>query len=149
MATALDLLENIQAINIAEEARKAVNETAHHMADLNREQLSAGYDAKGHKLTPHYSSRSYAAKKNAMNPEPGMWHPDLMLTGAFAESFKASATGDDIEFEASDPKANELLEKYGDDVLGLFETQQEYYNERIFYPVFSDAITEVTGLIFE
>lgn len=149
MATVLDLLDNLKDLDVAEEARKAVNETAHHMADLNREQLAAGYDARGHKLTPHYSSKSYAVKKNAMNPEPGMWHPDLMLTGAFTESFKVSASGDDIEFEASDPKADDLLERYGDDVLGLFDTQQEYYNERIFFPEFAGAIAEATGLKFE
>ena len=149
MATVLDMIDNLNGLDIHKEAIAAIEKTAGKMADLNREQLSAGYDSRGHKLSPHYSSRKYATMKNAMNPEPGMWHPDLILTGAFVDSFKVNVAGNDIEFEATDPKSDDLLERYGDDVLGLFDTEQEYYNERIFFPEFAGAIAEATGLKFE
>jgi len=149
MATVLDMIENINALDIHELAVNAIMSTEDAMVNLNREQLTEGLDSRGHKLKPTYGSKAYATKKAAQNPRPGKWNPDLILTGAFVESFKVSLSGDDLKFEASDIKAPDLLEKYGDDVMGLMDTQQEHYNNNIFYPEFAGNIEHETGLKFQ
>lgn len=149
MATVLDLIENISKLDVKRLATDAIERTIDVMPQLNREQLEYGLDSRETKIKPSYQSRSYATKKNQMNPAPGMWHPDLILTGAFTASIKVNLSGDKINFKATDLKAPDLLEKYGDDILGLGDTQQEYYNDSIFFPEFSNDITLVTGLEFK
>ncbi len=149
MATALDLQEHINKLDVVLEATKAIDRTADEMAVLNREQLENGHDRQGHKLKPSYRSKVYAEEKNRMNPGPGMWNPDLILTGAFVESFTAKLSGQSIDFEATESKADDLIEKYGKDVLGLEDTQQEYYNYEVFYPEFAGEIENKTGLKFK
>lgn len=143
------MIENLNALDVHELAVNAIMSTEGAMAQLNREQLYEGLDSKGHKLKPTYGSKAYATKKAAQNPKPGKWNPDLILTGDFVESFKVSLSGDDLKFEAGDTKASDLLSKYGDDVMGLMETQQDYYNHEIFYPEFAGNIEYETGLKFE
>lgn len=149
MATITDLMENLGKLDVKRLAADAIERTIDTMPALNREQLEYGLDSRESKIKPSYRSRSYAEKKNRMNPAPGMWRPDLILTGAFVSSIKVSLSGDKIDFKATDGKAPDLLEKYSDDVLGLGDTQQEYYNEAIFFPEFSGDITRITGLEFK
>ncbi len=145
MPTTIDLIRNSQALNVESEAVTSIQRTEKDMAELNREQLAAGFDAQGDRLMP-YRSRDYAEFKHQMNPEPGLGNPDLILTGAFVHSLRVRGQGKNIIFHASDIKADDLLKKYGDDVLGLSDRQQEYYNEDVFYPVFSKRIENKTGL---
>lgn len=149
MATVLDMIDNLNVLDAHELAINAIMSTEDAMVQLNREKLSEGLDSQGHKLKPSYGSKSYAAKKSAQNPRPGKWNPDLILTGDFVESFKVSLSGDVLKFEAGDIKAPDLLEKYGDDVMGLMDTQQDHYNHEVFYPEFAGNIEHETGLKFE
>jgi hypothetical protein len=143
------MIENLNALDVHELAINAIMSTEGAMVQLNREQLSEGLDSKGHKLKPTYGSKAYATKKAAQNPRPGKLNPDLILTGDFVESFKVSLSGDVLKFEAGDIKAPDLLEKYGDDVMGLMDTQQDHYNHEVFYPEFAGNIEHETGLKFE
>lgn len=148
MATVVDLLENLTYLNVDKEAKSAIGRTTGSMVKLNQDQLAAGVDSEGYPIGK-YSSRSYAIMKHSMNPEPGMWNVDLILTGSFEESMMVDVNGDEIERIATDSKANSLTERYGDDIFGLTEDNQEYYNEEVFYPEFADAITRETGLEFD
>lgn len=139
------MMQNIKSVKLFDIAVDAIDKTAEVMVDLNIEQLKKGYDSRGHRFHS-YRSRRYAQMKNQMNPDPGMWHPDLILTGAFISSFSVKLQGTSIHFKASDEKAPALLKKYGDDVLGLSDEYQEYYNHEIFYPPFFSTITGFLGL---
>lgn len=148
MADVMDMIENLNSLNIDKEAKVAIAKTTNDMVKLNQEQLTYGLRADGKKIG-HYRNSEYAAMKNAMNPLPGFGFVDLILTGAFYESFEIDVNGDELERFATDSKADSLIDKYGDEVFGLTENNQEFYNEEIFYPLFTDSIEEQTGLKFE
>lgn len=148
MPTALDLLDSLSNLNVEVEVKTAIAATANHMVDLNVQQLINGIDATGSKIKPKYQSEQYAKEKNARNPLPGMWTPDLINTGDYVASIQVDVGSDDIEHFATDEKADSLAEKYGD-ILGLDPTSQEIYNEDIFYPELQTSIEQKTGLTFE
>lgn len=147
MATVLDVIDNLEALDIHRESKIAVGKTTEAMIALNKEQLEAGYGADGKRIG-RYRSQVYAQMKNAMNPLPGLGNVDLILTGAFSDSFQVDVNGDEIERIATDSKTDVLIDKYGDDVFGLTDNNQEFYNEEVFYPVMADQVTDQTGLEF-
>lgn len=149
MVTPGDLLENLRTINVINDAIEAAAGTKDEMARLNVEQLASGRDSEGSKLSPKYRNKSYAAKKNRINPAPGMWNPDLILTGAFTGSLNVSVSGQNINFSSGDSKKAGLVKKYGDNIFGLNDKQQDYYNYEVFLPEFRDIITSKTGLEFD
>lgn len=149
MGNTLELYNALVELDIETESVNSVINTDKEMADLNREQFEAGVSSEGKKISPKYRSKAYAELKNEMNPSAGMWNPDLILTGAFIQSISVeNITKDGFTIEASDSKSEQLSEKYGDEIFGLVSTQQEYYNKEVFFPDFSAAITQKTGLEF-
>ena len=145
MATIIDMRSNLKSLKLKDIATDAIDKTAEVMVDLNVEQLKSGFDSRGHRLKS-YRNKKYAEKKNRMNPLPGMWHPDLILTGAFVGGISVKLQGDSVNFKSTDSKAPELLKKYGDDVLGLSEKQQDYYNWEVFFYPFMGTINNYLGL---
>lgn len=143
-----DIVNNLKSLNVDRIVLDAIERTKDDMIALNIEQLSAGHDSNKKRLR-RYRSKTYAENKNRQNPAPGLYNPDLILTGAFVASLSLNIAGDGFEFSGSDSKSPELLEKYGDDVLGLSDPQQEYYNEEIFFPEMAGDIEAATGLKFE
>ena len=144
MTTALDVLENFSKLNIDKEVKVSIGKTVESLKLLNIEQLKAGQTSKGSKFQK-YRSRDYAEMKNQMNSEPGLGNPDLILTGAFVSSIQVDVGGDSLEITAND--VHGLFEKYGENnILGLQDKQQDYYNHEIFYPEFRAKIEEITGL---
>lgn len=148
MADVLDMIENLDSIDVDKESKVAVGKTTREMVMLNREQMAHGIRSDG-KQIGRYRNSEYAIMKNALNPLPGLGNVDLILTGAFSDSFDIDVNGEDIDRIATDSKAESLIEKYGDEVFGLTDNNQEYYNEEVFYPELAEAIEEQTGLIFE
>jgi len=91
--------------------------------DFQRDQLMHGKDAKGETLQP-YQSTMYAEEKNARNPLPGKWNPDLKDTGSFHEQMFAVpvAKSDktvNAKVSSKDSKTPSLTKKYGQDIFGL------------------------------
>jgi len=148
MATVLDVINNLEALDIPRESKIAVGKTTEGMIALNKEQLQAGIGADGKRIGK-YRSWHYAQMKNAMNPLPGLGNVDLILTGSFSDSFQVDINGEDIERIATDSKTSDLIGRYGDDVFGLTDNNQEFYNEEVFYPVLADQVTDQTGLEFK
>lgn len=148
MVTPGDLLANLKLIDVVNDAIEVVVATKEEMAKLNVEQLAEGQDSEGKKLSPKYRNRSYARKKNQMNLTPGFGNPDLILTGAFTEKLSVAVSGQSFSFSSGDSKRPDLVSKYGDNIFGLNEKQQQYYNEEVFLPEFQEIITVKTGLEF-
>lgn len=146
MATVLDVQENIKSLKVKDIAIDAIDKTLEVAVSLNVEQLTMGKNSDGTKIKPSYRSKKYAQLKANKNPKPGMWTPDLILTGAFTESFKIDISGDNLKYSATDSKAPELTKKYGDDIFGLSENSNEYYAQNIVFPVMMETINQMTGL---
>ena len=68
----------------------------------------------------------------------------LYDTGRFQQSFKLDVGSSKIEFLSED--LHDLKKRYGDNIFGLGATNQEYYNQEVFLPEFSQKIESQTGL---
>jgi len=143
MGTVVDLQDCFTDINVHREAKSAIGRTSDVIAELNVEQLEAGFTSEGKRLRK-YRNRNYAMFKNAINPLPGFGNPDLILTGSFTKSFQIDVGSDDIEVVSDD--IHNLAERYGEDIFGLSDDNQEFYNEEIFFPEFAESIEGITGL---
>ena len=147
MATAADLQEIVKTLksNLKQIAAIAIQDTETEFIKLNVEQLESGFDSKKKRLRK-YRSPQYAQLKNQQNALPGLGNPDLILTGAFTGSFNLNVAAENYTIFATDYKANDLTKKYGDDIFGLGETQNEYYSQNVVFPVMMETITTMTGL---
>lgn len=144
MVTVLDVLENFQKLNIEKDVKVTIAQTVDSLKQLNIEQLKSGQTSEGGRFK-HYRSKSYAEMKNQMNPEAGYGNPDLILTGYTVSTIRVDVGSDSLEYTFDD--RYNLAEKYGkDNILGLQDKQQEYYNENVFFPEFRAKITAQTGL---
>lgn len=139
MTDVLDLIQNINNLKVDRLAKQSIARTSKIMADLNREQLQSGKRADNSTM-PNYSAASVKIFGKPAGPIK------LYDTGAFHDSIQIDVGSDEIEFLAKDE--HKLIERYTDEVLGLGDKQQEYYNEEIFYPEFAEEIEKETGLKF-
>lgn len=114
-------LEQVVAIQI-QFIREVVDENEDLIAGLVTSQMDRGEDATG-KITPEYSP-GYAAFK-------GFTTPNLRLEGDFHRSVFAEALADGIEIDATDPKTERLVGKYGENILSLQDSSIDEFNEGI------------------
>lgn len=132
-------------VNASSEIGNAIRNTEEWLVELNREQLSYGFDSKGQKLR-QYSSYAYALDKERMNSKPGFLNPDLKLTGKFYEGFFAKYQNKKIIFGSIDSKTAKLKEKYGADIFGLTKENEEYYRNNILREEILKIVERKTGL---
>lgn len=137
MATVSDLHENITKINMQVEAKSAIGRTSRAIADLNREQLLEGRRA-DMTMMPDYSYVSVEYFGKPAGPIR------LYDTGAFQESLEIDVGSDDFEVVSSD--IHDLEDRYGEEIYGLAEPNQEYYNQEIFLPELCESLESITGL---
>lgn len=137
MVTALDLYEALSELDIQREALSAIGRTGESMLSLNREQLLHGIRADRTKM-PDYSYTSVTMFGKPAGP--------IMLydTGAFHESFQLDVDSQEFEILATD--LYDLEEKYGEEIYGLTPSNQEYYNQEVFFPELMESIEVLTGL---
>ena len=103
MATASQLLERLQSINIAQEFQDAFNEQAYYAEDLNVMQLKDGMGGDG--PMPDYSEKSvtkYGKPAGRIR---------LYDTGDFYKGITYKAEGDTIKAFSTDQK-NDYLEEF-------------------------------------
>lgn len=132
--------ELLTGLDVQTTAEEAIDATLDRMAARNREQLRQGYTSTGKRLRP-YRQYTYAQYKNLLNPLPGLWNPDFILTGAFTERIEAERVGDTIGVHSYDPKAPDLeLRDSPDEIYGLGEEQHNLYVEEDLQPSFMEGI---------
>ena len=139
MTTALDLYVNLSDINVPREVLSAIGRTSDEIVKINREQLLAGKRADGTTM-PNYS---YISVKMFGKPDGPIV---LYETGAFHESMQVDIGGSEFEILADDKYG--LEERFGEEIYGLTDRGQEYYNQEVFYPELAESIEEITGLTF-
>ena len=116
-----------------------VSQTDETIVELNKDQLNSGFNSKKQRLKL-YASLRYALRKNAMNSKPGLWNPDLKVSGKFQDKIKAKPTRIRIRVESTDSKAKHLEEKYSSDIYGLSDENLNEYIEKKFYLILMKAI---------
>jgi len=137
------MFENIR--KIAKEVIRGANKTGREaikyatvdMADMNVDQMLQGVDADGNQIG-EYRSISYATMKQNMNPRPPAMWVDLHLTGSFHEKTFAKYSGNNLNFGSTDSKTNDLTEKYGENIFGLTENNQEAIKNDVIFPIIAD-----------
>lgn len=137
MTTVLDLIEVLSELDVQRESLAAIGRTGESMLDLNREQLLHGKRADMTKM-PDYSYTSVTLFGKPAGP--------IMLydTGAFHGSFQLDVDSQEFEILAID--LYDLEQTYGEDIYGLTPSNQEYYNQEVFFPELMMAVEQVTGL---
>lgn len=75
-----------------------------------------------------YQNGEYANEKNQMNPLAGFGNVDLIYSGSFSSKlFLKSTNPKSFIFDSTDNKTDNLVGKYGLDILGL---NKDWFNKR-------------------
>ena len=108
---------------------------------LNLQQLNQfGINNKGQAIQPPYTVTTIRIKQKKMHPTNRV---TLRDTGAFQESFFLDIGLDQFEVKASDEKTEELLNKYGRDVLGLTDENIRLLIEEKIHPVVVQTFDQI------
>lgn len=148
-----NLKERVLGLNLTQLIVNTANQTSDKIIQLNQIQLyRSSIDAFGNRLAL-YSSPLYAFDKNRSNPLPGVFHPDLYLTGDFYKGFKVAITQNaNYSVYSTDAKADKLSSTgpggYGPGIFGLTKSNMQIYARETFFPEFAEGFTAATGLIF-
>lgn len=144
------MLERWKSVNLKTEVPIIIQDTNGEMVKLNREQLKVkGLDSESKRLKP-YQSPAYALDKNRMNPSPGLFNPDLFVTGRFHGGFYANVKASkSILFGSTDFKSERLEKSYGKQIFGLTKDNKRVYLDTTVMPKIREYITKQTGLRFK
>lgn len=124
--------------NLNKVAKNAINENLSVMADMNREQLTFGYNTEGGAVGL-YRSEAYARLKKSIGSRSPFGTVDLKLTGDFHSGIFASRRGDDLIFGSTDGKTADLVSRYGP-ILGLTKESQTDVTDNYIFPIITDWI---------
>lgn len=148
MTTIAGMFRKFERLNLKGQVPVILNDTKRSIIDLNRSQLyQFGMRSDGIKLR-EYKSRTYAAKKNAINPQPGFGIPDLSSTGRFQSQFVVEVNNSGFTVNSKDSKSVRLVKIYGEEIYGLTRDNRKIYALGVFYTGVKEYVTLVTGLGF-
>lgn len=105
------MLARFESFNAIDATSEVMGENSDPLTEIVRQQQLSGEDAENN---PFYiykdarATRGYADYKNQLNPLPGYGIADFKLTGDFQNAMYLKVTGQDFEFDSSDPKADRL-----------------------------------------
>lgn len=116
---------------IGQEIRKELAKSAEKLAELQVGQMLVGHNARGDKIG-WYLDKDYRILKHSLNPYPGFGYVDLKMTGAFYEGVFAEIDMDDIIFDSTDSKSDDLQERYGEEIFGLDEEMTKQFQEQFY-----------------
>ena len=124
MTAVQDMLDLIHSIDIVFEAEEAIHDTRTEYVNKQREQLFKGKNEEGQPIVPAYTPRTVAIKKKKGQPTDRVTLKD---TGDFYKEIFLDTREKEFVIDSADPKAGQLIEKYGEKIFGLDETNQEAY----------------------
>jgi len=134
MVSFKEAAKRLKKINNLSYLRKIVKEiilSDKFLPDAKAAEFKEGKNPDG-SLIGFYRSDSYEQMKRQMNTEAN-GTVDLMLTGAFIDSFfvKSKGTGKFI-FDATDGKKSMLKEKYGNQIMGLNQSTFDEIQKNVY-----------------
>lgn len=131
-----------EALNTDQVIEEVLIESTGQMADLNAEQINQGVKADGSQM-PDYSFRSVFQYGKPPGPIK------LRDTGAWQQGLYARVAGDKIEFSSSDGKNDKLIDRYGNQIVGLSEKFKAEVIRESIRPGVKQKIFDATGLIMK
>lgn len=114
------IYNNLKAIDVVEIMVETLEELDKFMSDLNREQLIQGKLSTGDDITPDYTETTVFLKEK-FGTGLGKITDNVTLygKGPFHKSIFTEVFPDEIIWDATDGKLDELESKYSKDILGL------------------------------
>jgi hypothetical protein len=143
---ALELLEVIEQLDVSKVASDSLQENKEIIADLNASQMYTGLRADGSEILPAYTPLTIEIKKSKGQITDRV---TLRDTGDFQASLYAEVKGEEIEYGATDEKAEKLDKKYSTrkgSIFGLNEDSMDDLVEGHLKGTFYDKLHEETGL---
>lgn len=142
----LDFLANAlrrlpQALTVATE--QVVRQNVAFLEDANTAQLAAGLDSDGHAIEPEYAPLTVDIKQQKGQTSDRV---TLRDSGDFYSSIIAQVDATEFEMVATDMKTPALLEKYGDEVLGLTDAHVDEFRQDYVRPELELKTRELLGL---
>lgn len=116
-------IERLTALDFQQIAVECLKSNESFLLDANINQLKHGKRSTGEQIGK-YKNKYYAAKKYNMNSLAGPGNVDLILNKDFSQGIFFKFTQDSIISDSIEKHndGSDLLEDYGDDVLGIFMT---------------------------
>ena len=161
MATALDMLNNLRAMQMNAIAEDVLNQTSSTAVQMNRGQLYDGKLSTGDDISPTYledpyfkskeSAQKYSDWKDAITPNPRRKKgvPNLFIIGAYHESITAEAKGGGLLYKSSFYRASNIESKFSVNVYGLGGEYREQFLQNELEPAWQQRIEAETGLKFK
>lgn len=146
MTTIAEMARRFKSFDIMDVVREALVDNEENAISINQNQLYEKGENKEEETLLQYRSLFYALKKNEINPMPGLFNPDLNLTGAFFRGFYAKVNRDEIVFGSNDKKSGSLMEKYGSNIFGLSYPSKEEFSRFFLNPSIFQIIARYTGI---
>jgi hypothetical protein len=115
----------------------------HVLEDANTAQLADGLDADNRDITPEYAPLTVEIKKEKGQPSDRV---TLRDEGNFYASIVARVRAQEVEMEGTDPKTQELQQKYGNNIIGLSDAAVDEFREDYVRPELQAKTREVLGL---
>lgn len=109
------LLDGLTSLDIKAMVKASVEAHTAEIEDLNTDQLNAGLNAEGQRITPPYVPFTVAVKQAKGQPT----YPTMKDEGDFHRSIFVKTHQNAFEMDAADPKTARLIDKYGEEILGL------------------------------
>ena len=125
-----DLKERLRSIPIEDFIKDVVEENKDSVELLNVFQLKDGQDSEGVQINTY---RDYTQFTKMIKQQKGQPTDKVTLedTGAFHASIKAKVSGKQITLDATDPKRNKLVKKYGKEIFGLDDESKEAFSQEV------------------
>ena len=140
----INKLENYKA-SIPEYIRLVIVENEHIIVDMNAQiQLyEQGVNRLGEKIDSYAPYKPITIKIKRLKNQPTN-RVTLRDEGDFEASFKVIANNISFMIDATDPKTNELIHKYGEQILGLTDENAEELAREYIYP---ELLTRLKDLL--
>lgn len=152
MADAMDLLENIEALDIPAICSGVLQDNEEVIADLNATQLSQGLRSDGSKITPEYAELTVMLKEGKSGLAGITDRVTLFDKGDYYGGLYAEVKGQELLQGSTDPKADDLEKKYATRkgrLTALNTDSSDELANGFLSPQFKNRIESDTGLKFE
>ena len=146
MASAKEMLNRLKSVSKITTLREMVYEhikaNEDKLRDLKYDEYEQG-DIFSNHTTLRYKWDWYGNYKYEINPR-AMGNVDLIYTGSFIDSFKINKPNKNAYlFGATDSKRNELVGRYGIDIMGLNQDTFNSFQKDIIAPLFIQDLQKI------
>lgn len=126
-----DLSKKLKSVTVESQERdllKIVADNAPYAVDLNIEQMMEGLDSEGKPISPPYTPFTVEIKEEKGQPSDRV---TLRDEGDFHRGMLLAADKWPALFDSSDPKTDDLTDKYGEGIFGLNKSKRGKLAEQI------------------